>query len=123
MHPACDYQLFGDGSESPGGVGDDEELDGPPTPLSPAHRGMQLAPVPHLDVRPLPLADALAAELMRETAGRDRFLTVTPADLYHSAETFVRYRLTSLDIIRRADRGACRMSLSDLRELGRRSPP
>ena len=37
------------------------------------------------------MVDAIAAELMQETAVRDRFQTVTPADLYHSAETFDRY--------------------------------
>ena len=35
------------------------------------------------------------------------------------AGTFVRYRLTSLDVIRQADRDARRMLLSDLMELGR----
>ena len=80
-----------------------------------------MAPVPHLGVRRLPMADAPAAELTQATAGSDRFLTVTPADLYHSAETCVMYRLTSLDISRRAERGARRLFPADLREFRRRS--
>ena len=48
------------------------------------------------------------------------FKQLPHADFLRVAETFARYRLTSLDIIRRADRVARRMSLSDLWELGRR---
>ena len=76
-----------------------------------------------MDHRLLSVVHALAADLVAETAGRDRFLTVTPADLYRAAETFARYRLTSLDIIRHKDRDARRTFLSDLRGLGRRSFP
>ena len=71
----------------------------------------------------MPAVRALAADLTTETAGRDRFQTVTPTDLFDAAETFARYRLTSLDIIRHTDRGSRRVFLSDLRELGRRSFP
>ena len=39
---------------------------------------MQPAPVPNLDGRARPAVDALDAELIQETAGRDRFQTVTP---------------------------------------------
>ena len=102
--PAFGYRLFAKGSEAPGGVEDDEESDGPPNAPRRAQRGMQLAPFPRLEVRLLHSAGALAAEMMQETAGRGRFLMVTPADLYHSAETFDRYRLTSLDVIRHTDR-------------------
>ena len=107
--PAFVYQLFGEGAESPGGVDDDEEIDVPPIPLRRARRGMQLAPAPRLGVRIIPAAGALSAELTQETAGRDRFLIVTPSDLYRYDETFARSRLTSLDSIRRADRGARRI--------------
>ena len=82
-----------------------------------------MAPAPVLDVRLLPLADSLTADFPQETAGRGRFLALTPADSYHSVETFVFYRLTSLDIIRRADRDSRRMFSPALRELGRRSLP
>ena len=76
-----------------------------------------------MDQRVRPVANALAAELIQDTAGRDRLQTVTRADLAHAAETFVRYRLTSLDVIRHKNRAARRMFLSDLRALGRRSSP
>lgn len=69
------------------------------------------------------VADSLASELIQETAGRGRSQTVTAADLYRPAETFDRSRLTSSDVILHTDRGARRMFLSDLRELGRRSFP
>ena len=78
-------------------------------------RGMRHAPVPNLDARLRRVADALAAELIREIAGRDRFRAVTPDGLYRTAETFARYRWASLDVIRRTDRGARRTCLSDLR--------
>ena len=75
------------------------------------------------DVRLPPFADALTAELPQENAGIGRFLTVAPPDLYHSAETFARYRSTSMDAIRHAARYARRAPLPDLRELGRRPFP
>ena len=71
----------------------------------------------------MPVAHALNAELTAETAGRDRFHTIAPTDLYHAAETFARYRLTSLGIIRRADMDARRMFFADLRGLAAALPP
>ena len=65
----------------------------------------------------------LYAELLHETDGRGRFQTVTPSDLYRVAATFARYRVTSLDVIRRTDRCARRMFLSELRDWGRRTCP
>lgn len=44
-------------------------------------RGMQLAPVPILGARMRPVVDARDADVMQETAGRGRLLTVTPVDL------------------------------------------
>ena len=45
------------------------------------------------------------------------------ADFLNAAGTCARYRLTSLDITRRADRDSHRMFLYDLGEIGRRSSP
>ena len=117
-HPAFAYQLFGEGSEAPGGVGDDEELDGPPIPLRRAQRWMKLAPAPRLDVRLLPLVGVRDAELMQKTAGSGRIFTITPADLRRSAETFARYRLTSTDVIRHTDgaRAGCCLPISGNRD-------
>ena len=84
--------------------------------------GIPPAQVPLLDFRLIPVVRALTADLTAETAGRDRFQTVTPTDLFDAAETFARYRLTSLDIIRHTDRDARRMFLSDLRELSAALP-
>ena len=83
-------------------------------------RGMQPAPAPVLERRLRPVVDVLAAELIQDTAGRDRFQSVTPDDLYRSAEIFVRYSMTSVDVIRHTDRGDRRMFFSDLREIDRR---
>ena len=71
----------------------------------------------------IPLIETLLAETLAETNGRDRFAAATHADFRMAAETFVRYRLTSLNVIRQTDAAARRMFLSDLRELGRRSFP
>ena len=81
------------------------------------------AQVPALDQRLRPAVRALTDELIHETDGRDRIQTVTPSALMRAAEPCVRGRLTSLDVIRHTGRGARRMFLSDLREMGRRSSP
>ena len=65
----------------------------------------------------------LPHELTTEIRGRERFAATTPADIHLAAETFPRYRLTSLAVIRQTDASDRRMFLSDLRELGRRSFP
>ena len=66
--------------------------------------GEWAAQIPLLDVRLRPLVGALDAYSVRETSGRDRFLTITPSDLYFPAEIFARYRLTTLDVVRHTDR-------------------
>ena len=82
---------------------------------------MHVAPVPILEARLRPVADSHAAELMQETAGRDHPLTVTPASMYHSAETYVRQLLSSTDTARHTGRDERRVFLSDLRGFRRRS--
>ena len=76
-----------------------------------SQRGMRPAPAPLLDARLRPVVDALAAELTQETAGSGRLQTVTPADLYRPDETFGRYRLSSLGVIRHKDRARAGCSL------------
>ena len=119
-HPAFDNRLAADLAER---EEVDEGQDEGGIPRRRVQRGIPPAHGPVLDIRLMPVVRELAAELAAETAGRDRFQTVTHADLYRAAETFARYRLTSLDIIRRADRDSRRMFLCDLRELGRCSFP
>ena len=116
--PDFDNQLANDLAEHEDGEGELEE-DG--IPRRRVLWGIPPAHVPSLGHRHLPAAHSLTAELITETAGRDRFQTVTPSGFLNAAETFPRYRLTSLDIIRHADMVARRMSLSDLRDIGRRS--
>ena len=65
----------------------------------------------------------LTADIVRETDGRELFSAFGEEDFYTAAMTFVRYRLTTLAIIRQADSDARRMFLSDLRELERKAFP
>ena len=76
-------------------------------------------PIPQRAHRQLPMVDSIYAGLSLETRGRDRCATDSETDLYNAAETLVRYRLGSFAIIRRTDRDARRMFLSDLRVLDR----
>ena len=80
-----------------------------------------LAPI--LAVHQLPLVTALKDDLVRETAGRELSSAFVSEDSHAAAMTFVRYRLSTLAIIRQKYRGARRMFLSDLRELGRKEFP
>ena len=118
--PAFDIQLANDVAEHEEGEDDMEEAG---MHRRRVLRGIPPVHVPALDQRLTSAANALADELVRETAGRGRFRSVTPADLMHAAETLRRYRLSSSDVIRRMERDARRMFLSDLVELGRRFPP
>ena len=70
-----------------------------------------------------PLAEALAADIIRETKGRDSFAAFFPPDFHQAAETLVRYRLSTLQIIRQTDKDARRMFLADLRDLERKAFP
>ena len=70
-----------------------------------------------------PLVEALTADLVRETAGRECFSAFYPPDFHQAAETLVRYRLSTLQIVRQTDKDARRMFLSDLRDLGRKAFP
>ena len=78
---------------------------------------------PMLAAHQLPLVTALAADIVRETAGRDLFSAFAEEDFHTAAMTFARYRLSTLATIRQTDRDARRMFLSDLRELGRKAFP
>ena len=62
------------------------------------------------------LATALFQAITLETAGRDRFAGYTDEDFHQAAETLVRYRLSTLDMIRHTERGARRLFLSECRE-------
>ena len=70
-----------------------------------------------------PMVEALTADLVRETAGRRNFSAFYPSAFHQAAEALVRYRLSSLQIIRQTDKDARRMSLSDLRDVGRKAFP
>ena len=78
---------------------------------------------PKLALRQLPLVATLAADLVRETAGRGQFSAYVEEDCHTAAMTLVRYRLSTLPVIRQTDRGARRMFLPDLREMGRKAFP
>ena len=80
-----------------------------------------LAPI--LAAHQLPLVDSLTADLARETAGREVFSPFGEEDMRTAALTLVRYRLSTMAIIRQTDRGARRMFISDLRELERKAFP
>ena len=80
-----------------------------------------LAPI--LAVHQVPQVDALTADLVRETAGRELFSAFVEEDFHTAAMTFVRYRLSTLPIIRQTDRDARRMFLADLRDLERKAFP
>ena len=84
---------------------------------------MAANPAPHLTHSHLPLVGALYAELSSETRGRGRFATASETDLHNAAGIIVRYRLGPLTTVRPTGRGARRMFLSDMRELGRRPYP
>ena len=113
-HPAVGNQLAAELAERDE---EGEEQDDGGIPRRRAQRGIPPAQVPALGPRLLPAVQALTDDLTAETAGRDRFQTITPAYLRHAAETFAHYRLTSLGIIRHTDRDARRMFLSYLGEL------
>ena len=85
--PAFDIQLAAELAEREDEE-DEHDEDGIPRRL--VQRGIPPAQVPALGHRLLSGVHALAADLIAETAGRDRFLAVTPSDLYHAAETFAR---------------------------------
>ena len=78
---------------------------------------------PMLAEHQLPLVIALTGDLARETSGMDLFSGFAEEDFRTDAMTFVRYRLSTLAIIRQTDRGARRMFLADLRELERQAFP
>ena len=78
---------------------------------------------PPSDVHLVPAVGAPTADVVREPAGRGRLGAFAPADCYRDAEPLALYRLSTLTIIRHADRGAARIFLSDLRELERNPPP
>ena len=80
-----------------------------------------LAPI--LAAHQLPQAAALTEDLVRETAGRGLSSAFAEEDFRTAALALVRYRLSALAIIRQTDRGARRMFLPDLREMGRKAFP
>ena len=105
---------FDDGRSDPSeGSSSDDEPRFPPRREG-RNRG---AAVPPLDVRLAQAVKALKDDLRRETAGRYRTESFTPLD-FVQAETLARYLLSTLLTIRHTDRGARRLDLSDMRELG-----
>ena len=85
--------------------------------------GKMLVAPPPIGDELRPLVVDLGRELTRETAGRDRFVGFAAPDLSQAAETLVRYRLSTLEIIRGAKRDARRLFLNECRESGRKSFP
>ena len=78
---------------------------------------------PILAAHQLPQVTVLTSDLVRETTGRELLSAFVEEDFAAAALTFVRYRLSTLAIIRQTDRGARRMFLSYLRELDRMAFP
>ena len=109
-----------DGSPNGDDSGDDDDH-----PMTfPRRRGApQPDRVPALPAHLAPAVECLAADLMAETAGRERFELFSYDDMLTAAEIFVRYRLPSLAVIRQTDRDARRMFVSDLREIERLAFP
>ena len=96
----------------------------PPPPVR--RRRLEAAPSPGgppMVPRMMPLVGSLMREIRTETDGRELFAVAARGDFQHVAATFGRYRITPLAVIRQTDASARRTSLSDLRELGRRSYP
>ena len=79
--------------------------------------------IPPIERHLLPLVEALTADLERETRGSGSPNAFFPPDFHQAAETLVRYRLSTLQIIRQTDKDARRMFLADLRDLGRKAFP
>ena len=63
------------------------------------------AAVPPLPPHLVPTDDAIAAEFIAETNGRERFETATTDDFLLAAKIFARYRLPSLAVIRQTGMG------------------
>ena len=83
--------------------------------------GPQLGPT--LRAEDLPIARDLVGELfgLRETHAR--FKDVEDTQVLHAANCFVRYKMRSLDAIKRATRDARRYFLDDLRKVERQGFP
>ena len=79
--------------------------------------------IPVLDDAQRPLVAALLADITQETAGRDRFTGFSPPDLLRAAETLVRYRLSTLEIIRHTERDARRLFLAECQHSEQQSFP
>ena len=78
---------------------------------------------PVLDEAHRPLVAALLADITQEIAGRDRFAGFMPPDLLRAAETLVRYRLSTLEIIRHTERDARRLFLAECQHSEQQSFP
>ena len=57
---------------------------------------------------------ALAADLLRETRGRERFLAFPEEEFSAAAGILVRYRIHSLEVLRQTQRDARTLFLRDL---------
>ena len=66
---------------------------------------------PLMEPRQIPLVDTPKADILRGTAGRNRPAAFDADDFRTAALTLVRYRMSTLSIIRQADRDARRMLL------------
>ena len=76
-------------------------------------------PGPQLTLDDAPRATLLAADLFRETRGRERFSAFPVCEFSAAAGIIVRYRIHSLEILRQTQKDARAMFLRDLREAGR----
>lgn len=77
------------------------------------------ASVPPLPVHLVPTVEAIDADFIAETNGRERIDASTTDDMLRAAEIFVRRRLPSLDVIRKTDPDARRIFASDIRDIDR----
>ena len=80
---------------------------------------VQRRPVPQLSSADAPRATLMAADLFRETRGMGRFSAFPEDEFSASAGILVRYRVHSLEILRKRQKGARTMFLRDLADCFR----
>ena len=90
---------------------------------APLRRRRHAARIPQLQEGAADLVSTLANDLLRETAGRERFAGFSEPDIRQAADSLVRYRLSTLEIIRHTERDARRLFLAEIREAEGKSFP
>ena len=88
-----------------------------------AANGAQLGPGPVLRAEDLPIVHDLVGELLGLRETHARFKDVDDNQVLHAANCFVRYKMRSIEAIKRATRDARRYFLDDLRKVERQGFP